>query len=83
MSDRSAVIQEIDERFLGGAKAAAAFLGVSEGFVYKYIHEIPHIKLGGSKSGKLIFKMAELLAYAESRRVVPLVKPSNIAEASA
>lgn len=56
------------EQFLGGAKAAARFLGVSEGFVFKYIHEIPHCKVGGPKSGKLLFKTSELVAWVEKRR---------------
>ncbi len=59
---------EVEERFLGGAKSAARFLGVSEGFIFKYIHEIPHYKVGGPKSGKLLFKPSELIAWVEHRR---------------
>src|SRR5208337_2012961 len=54
-------LTEINERFLGGAKGAAKFLGVSEGFIFKYIHEIPHCKVGGVKSGKLLFKPSKWL----------------------
>jgi excisionase family DNA binding protein len=55
------------ERFLS-LREAAAFLAVSPGFLYKWIHEIPHCKIGGPKSGKLLFKPSELAAWVEKRR---------------
>lgn len=55
------------EKFLS-LRQAAAFLAVSHGFIYKWIHEIPHCKIGGPKSGKLLFKPSELVAWVEHRR---------------
>jgi len=64
------------ERFLG-VRDAACFLAVSRAFLYKYSKVIPHVRVGGPKSGKLLYKASELSAWAESRRVVP----SNIRKA--
>ena len=53
-------------------KEAARFLSVSPGFIYKYSRSIPHVKIGGEKTGKLLFLASELAQWAESRRVVRL-----------
>jgi excisionase family DNA binding protein len=54
------------ERFLD-VNEAAAFLSVSKYFLYKYVSEIPHYKIGS----KLAFRTSELAAWAETRRVQP------------
>ncbi len=55
-------------------RQAAAFLAVSPGFIYKWRSSIPCVKVGGEKSGRLLFRASELSAWAESRRVVQPVK---------
>ena len=54
------------ERFLN-VNQAAEFLAVSKYFLYKYVTEIPHYKIGS----KLAFRVSELSAWAETRRVQP------------
>jgi excisionase family DNA binding protein len=55
------------EKFLS-LREACEFLSVSQGFIYKWIHSIPHLKVGGPKTGKLLFKASELVAWVEKRR---------------
>ena len=60
------------EKFLS-LRQAAAFLAVSPGFMYKWRGSIPHLKIGGPKGGKLLFRASELSAWVESQhRVVSL-----------
>ncbi len=65
----------VPEKFLS-LREAAEFLSVSPGFIYKWRRSIPCLKVGGSKSGKLLFLASELSAWAEARRVVQPVKAS-------
>jgi excisionase family DNA binding protein len=60
-------VGSVPEKFVS-LKEAAAFLAVSPGFIYKWIHSIPHLKVGGPKSGKLLFRASELSAWVEHRR---------------
>jgi hypothetical protein len=44
------------EKYLS-TRQAAAFLATSLGFIYKWRGSIPHVKIGGPKSGKLLFAL--------------------------
>jgi excisionase family DNA binding protein len=54
------------ERFFN-VNEAAAFLSVSKHFLYKWIDQVPHYRIGS----KLAFRASELSAWAETRRVQP------------
>jgi excisionase family DNA binding protein len=52
------------ERFVN-VKEAAEFLSITKFFLYKHIDAIPHYKIGA----KLAFRVSELAAWTEVRRV--------------
>jgi excisionase family DNA binding protein len=54
------------EKFLN-VNEAAAFLAVSRFFLYKWIDDVPHFKIGS----RLAFRASELSSWAEGRRVQP------------
>lgn len=69
---------DAQERFIG-VREAAEMLSVSVAFLRKWRRDLPAYRLGGSRNGRIVFKPAELVAWAEARRVTP----ANEAKASA
>jgi len=67
----------IPDRFIG-VREAAELLSVSVAFLRKWRRNLPAYRLGGSKNGRIVYKPAELVAWAEARRVP---ETSNTAKA--
>ena len=61
------------DRFVG-VNEAAQILGVSVAFLRKWRRALPAYRLGGSKNGRIVFKPAELVAWAEARRLPPITE---------